>query len=99
MATATAKRPGPLGGSRASGQVRLAEMLLAGIAGRPDGMRETMLVWLAAMRLGCGLGQWQTWNPRETSKALARLEAAGLVRPVDEPEGRRWVATAEGRAA
>lgn len=79
-------------GNRASGQVRLAELIHAGLTARPEGLRETAIEWVCSTPTAPNGHDGETWGHGPVQKALARLVDRGLIDLVDEPDGRRWIA-------
>ena len=77
-------------GNRASGQVRLAELVRAGVSSRPGGLRESAIAWVCATPNGPARGEWETWNEPALTKALMRLVEAGMIDMTEEDGGRRW---------
>lgn len=93
------KQPSVAVGNRSAESARLAELLLAGIDSRPNGLRETALLLTAWTQLGVGYGMDRVWSPGQIRAAFRRLEKQGLATPVDEPDGRRWTPTSRALEA
>lgn len=77
-------------GHRASGYVRLADMIVAGLSAAPRGMRESSLALVASTRTASVGSGWETWNDRQLIKALMRLVDSGLIDMTQDGDGRRW---------
>lgn len=79
-------------GHRASGQVRLAELVMAGVSSRPEVMRESAIAWVCTTPTDLNGHAGETWGHGPLQRALARLVDLGLIDRIDEPDGTRWIA-------
>lgn len=49
-------------GHRASKYIRAADLIVAGLSARPEGLRESALMMVATTRTGSTGSDWETWG-------------------------------------